>query len=60
MNKKLIFYSTFPPIEYRTDRHHVSFTILVRNDSMFDYEGRAHIDGVPDFEPRNQEIAEDS
>jgi hypothetical protein len=53
VDKKLIFYATFPPIEYRTDRHHVSFTIIVRNDNMVDYDGRAHIEGIQDFSPRN-------
>jgi hypothetical protein len=29
-NHKIIAYALFPPIEYRTDKHHVSFTCFIK------------------------------
>jgi hypothetical protein len=33
-NHHLILYSTFPPVEYRSDEHHFSVSLFVRNSAL--------------------------
>lgn len=35
-NRNIIAYALFPPIEYRTDRQHISFTCFINKDNLVD------------------------